>query len=144
MTHCFALERLGCDGLDWDPHRHRPALRCVGILQHTWHNREERCFRRKMFNSPEKLKCAHKQKNRLFHGTSWHLKATFNWPCCTVASAVSQSSSLFCRWEKTPQNEHRSCCRIASGSSPRTWRATRGRARGGWNASARHAPTGSS
>lgn len=33
MTHCFALERLGCDGLDWDAHRHRPALRCVGILQ---------------------------------------------------------------------------------------------------------------
>lgn len=72
-----------------------------------------------------------------------HLKLTLNWPCCTVASAVSQSSSLFCRWEKTPQNEHRACCRIASGSSPRTWRATHGRVRGGWNASAQHAPTGS-
>lgn len=58
--------------------------------------------------------------------------------------AVSQSSNLFCRWEKTPQNEHRACCRIASESSPRTWRATHGRARGGSNASAQHAPTGSS
>lgn len=32
-THCFALERLGSDRLDWDPGRHRPPIRWVGILQ---------------------------------------------------------------------------------------------------------------
>lgn len=40
MTHCFALEGLGCDGLNWDPHRHGPAVRWVDVLQDTVDKRE--------------------------------------------------------------------------------------------------------
>lgn len=61
-----------------------------------------------------------------------------NWPCWVVAWAVCRCSGLFCRWERTPLNEHCSCCRIASESSHRTWTGSRGRARGGWSGLAQH------
>lgn len=65
-----------------------------------------------------------------------------NWPCLVVACAVCQYSSLFCKWERTPLNEHCSCYRIALESSHRTWTGSRGRAREGWSGSVRCDPTG--
>lgn len=35
-TYSFALERLGSDGLDWDPCRHGPPIGWVDVLQDSW------------------------------------------------------------------------------------------------------------
>lgn len=67
--------------------------------------------------------------------------ASLSWPCWLVASAVSQQSCLFGRWERKFQSECCPCCKISLESSHRTSTGSHGRARGGWSGSVQHALT---